>query len=284
MILEWTPDNSAKRNTGNKLWEASALHYKPRKAWWGFAGSPTVIGDVVIYNVGDRGLGLNKDTGEIVWKSEKNVVAYATPKPLPRSMFNRPAVAIFTNEDFLVLDPATGNSVATYDKEWREKSNCNAITPYIHKGRIYLVHSKHGMACLSINGDTLRQDWLSEDAKYPDEWFAFNTHVIFRDNIYYLTKDRKPGGTGLVCVDAKTGKRKWFNDKCDFGNLLSIGDKMIMLSEKGELIWGKLSDTAFEETYRKKILDGLCWSKPILLENRLYARNAQGTVVCYELE
>jgi outer membrane protein assembly factor BamB len=266
--------------TGKKLWEASAVHYKPKKPWWGFAGSPTVIGDVVIYNIGDRGLALNKDTGEIVWKSEKNVVGYSTPKPLPAGMFNRPAVALFTNEDFLVFDPITGKSIATYTKTWQEKSNCNAITPYIHKSHIYLVHSAHGMARLSLEGDTFKQDWLSEDAKYPNEWFAFNTHVIYKDNIYYLTKNR----SGLNCVDAETGKRKWFNDKFDFGNLLLVGNKMIMLSEKGELIWGELDEAAFVETHRQNILEGLCWSKPILLGNMLYARSAEGAVVCLRLE
>ncbi|MEW6406765.1 MAG: PQQ-binding-like beta-propeller repeat protein [Chloroflexota bacterium] len=270
--------------TGKKLWEASALHYKPKKPWWGFAGSPTVVGDVVIYNIGDRGLALNKDTGEIVWKSENNVVGYATLKPLPASMFNRPAVALLTNEEFLVLDPANGQSVATYTKTWQEKSNCNAITPYIYKGRIYLVHSAHGMARLSLDGNRLILDWFSEDGKYANEWHAFNTHVVHGDNIYFLTKGRDSSGTGLNCIDAETGQRKFFNEKFDFGNSLLVGDTMIMLSEKGELIWGELGQAAFKETHREKILDGLCWAKPVLLGNLLYARNAEGTVVCYKLE
>jgi len=268
---------------GKKLWDASAVHYKPKKPWWGFAASPTAVGDVVIYNVGDRGLALNKDTGEVVWKSEKNVVGYATPKPLPARMFNRPAVSLFTNEDFLVVDPATGKSVATYAKTWSEKSNCNAITPYIHKGRIYLVHSKHGMARLSLDGDKFIQDWLSEDGKYANEWHAFNTHVIHGGNIYFLTKGRGSSGTGLNCVDAETGDRRFFDEKYDFGNSLLVGDTMIMLSETGELIWGKLGDASFKETHRQKILDGLCWSNPVLLGNLLYARSAQGAVVCLRL-
>jgi outer membrane protein assembly factor BamB len=140
------------------------------------------------------------------------------------------------------------------------------------------------MARLSLDGNTFKQDWLSEDAMYPNEWFAFNTHVIYGDNIYFLTKDRRPGEAGLNCVDAETGKRKWFNESYDFGNLLRVGNKMIMLSEKGELIWGELGEAAFEETHRQKILEGLCWSKPILLGNLLYARSAEGAVVCLKLE
>jgi outer membrane protein assembly factor BamB len=270
--------------TGRKVWEVSAVHYKPKKPWWGFAGSPTIIGDVVIYNIGDRGLALNKDTGEIVWKSENNVVGYATPKPLPVGMFNRPAVALFTNEEFLVLDPANGQSVATYTKTWQEKSNCNAITPYIYKGRFYLVHSVHGLARLSLDGNTFTQDWLSEDGKYANEWHAFNTHVVHGGNIYFLTKGRGSSGTGLNCVDAEMGQRKFFDEKFDFGNSLLVGDTMIMLSEKGELIWGELGQAAFKETHRQKILDGLCWAKPVLLGNRLYARNAEGVVACYKLQ
>ena len=270
--------------TGKKIWEASAEQYKPKKAWWGFAASPTIMGDVVIYNIGDRGMALNKETGEVVWKSEKNVVAYATPKPLPGGMIRRAAVMLFTNREFLVLDPATGEPVLTYTKPWDEKSNCNGITPYIHRGYIYLVHSKHGMARLSLDGNTFKQDWLSEDGRYPNEWFAFNTHVLHGDNIYFLTKDRKPGGTGLHCIDAGMGRQKGFDDTYKFGNLLSVGDKMIMLSEDGELIWGDLGDATFKETHRQKILEGLCWAKPVLLGDRLYARDAQGAVICLRLQ
>lgn len=270
--------------TGAKIWEASGQQYKPRKPWWGFAASPTVIGDAVIYNVGDRGMALHKDTGQVLWKSEQGVVAYATPKPLPEKMFGRPAVALFTNEAFRVLDPATGRPVATYARQWEEKSNCNGITPYIHNDHVYLVHSAHGMARLSLEGSVFQQDWLSEDGKYPNEWFAFNTQVIHEDNIYFLTKDREPGGTGLRCVDARTGKQRWFDARYGFGNLLRVGDTMVMLGEDGQLIWGTLTKTGFQETHRQKILSGLCWAKPVLLGNLLYARDAEGTVVCLKLE
>lgn len=270
--------------TGKKIWEASAEQYKPEKPWWGFAASPTVMGDAVIYNIGTKGMAFNKDTGKMLWKSDGSVVAYATPKPLPLSLFNRPAVAIFTNEGFYILDPATGESLATYSKTWEEKSNCNAITPYLYNGGIYLFHSAHGMARLSLKGDTLTQDFLSEGGKYPNEWYAFNTHVIHDGNIYFLSKGRASSDKGLHCVNAKTGERLYWDKSFEFGNLIGIGDKMIILDENGELIWGDLVDTKFKETYRKKILEGLCWAVPVLVEDRLYARSAEGDLVLLKLK
>ena len=59
---------------------------------------------------------------------------------------------------------------------------------------------------------------------------------------------------------------------------------MIMLAENGDLIWGDLGDTGFKETYRTHSLDGLCWSNPVLLGDKLYARTAEGTVVCLQLK
>ncbi|NLD35324.1 MAG: PQQ-binding-like beta-propeller repeat protein [Desulfatiglans sp.] len=270
--------------TGKKIWDASAEQYKPEKPWWGFSSSPTIMGDAVILNIGTKGMAFNKDTGKLLWKSDGSVVAYATPKPLPVNMFNQPAVAIFTNEGFYIVDPATGNPLATYAKSWEEKSNCNAITPYIYKGGIYLNHSVHGMARLNLKGDMLTQEWLSTDAKYPNEWYGFNPQVIYKDNIYFLSSGRVKADKGLHCVNALTGKRVWFDQDFEFGSLIGIGDKMIMLTETGELIWGNIIDTKFKESYRKKILNGLCWSLPVLIGDNLYARDAEGGVVCLKLK
>lgn len=271
--------------TGKKIWEASGEQYAPtKKRWWGFAGSPTVMGDAVIFNIGTNGMAFNKDTGKLLWKSDGNVVAYATPKPLPVNMFNRPAVAIFTNEGFYILDPNTGKPVATYSKTWKEKSNCNAITPFIYNGGIYLNHSAHGLARLSVKGNTVTQEWLSEDGKYSNEWFAFNTHLINKGNLYFSTKGRSSRDTGLHCINAGTGKGIWYDSNFEFANLMGVGDKLIMLDEKGELIWGDLIDTKFRETYRKKVLEGLCWSAPVLVGDHIYARDAEGSIVCLKLK
>ena len=123
----------------------------------------------------------------------------------------------------------------------------------------------------------------SSERLYPESPQLRITIQTDRPNIFFLTKGRGSSGTGLNGVDAETGQRKFFDEQFDFGNSLMVGDMMIILSGKGELIWGE-GEAAFRETYRQKILDGLCWAKPFLIGNLLSTRNAEGTVVCHRLE
>jgi len=270
--------------TGKKVWDASASKLNPKGGWWGYAGSPTVVGDVVLYNIGDKGMALHKDTGEVLWRSEKPAVGYATVLPLPELLLGRPAVVVQTNRGLHILDPATGQPVATYAREWREKSNCNGVTPYVEGGHLFVMFAAHGLARFSFEGKTLKQDWLSVPARYGAyNWYTFTTPVRHKGHIYYLARSKTPSETGLACVSMETGEQKWRNHDYRFGNCLGVADTLIVLDDKGTLIWGTLGDASFTETYRTKVLSGLCWSCPVLLGGRLYARDAQGTVVCLRL-
>jgi len=271
--------------TGKKVWEASASDQNPKGGWWGYAGSPTVVGDVVLYNIGDKGLALNKNTGEVVWRSGRPAVGYATVLPLPEALLGRPAVVVQTNRDLHVLDPATGQPVATYERDWQEKSDCNGVTPYVEGNHLFVMFARHGLARFSFEGKALKQDWLSEAARYGEyNWYTFTRPVRHKGHVYCLARSKTPSETGLACVSMETGEQKWRNNSYRFGNCLGVADTLIMLDDQGALIWGAISPDGFQEAYRTKILDGLCWSCPALLGDRLYARDAQGAVVCLRLE
>ncbi len=46
---------------------------------WGFSGCPVVFSNLLILNIGDAGLALEKANGKIVWKSENKDAGYSTP-------------------------------------------------------------------------------------------------------------------------------------------------------------------------------------------------------------
>jgi outer membrane protein assembly factor BamB len=262
---------------GTVIWRASAKEYTPTKRWWGFAGSPTVVGDVVCFNAGDRGLGLHRTTGAVVWSSKPGAIAYSTIIPLPEAMLERTAVAVLTNEMLHIVDPADGKPVAEFEKPWRKRANCSAVSPAVYDGTLYVTHSGEGMSRLSLEGKTFKQRWILSDAAM--DWFTFNQRVFHKGHFYFL-KRRK----GLCAVDLANGAVAWQDDSYGFGNLLLVGDTMFILEDGGDLIWGPVAAGRFKEAHRATIQDGRCWAYPVIHGGRIYARNATGKLVCFAFE
>jgi hypothetical protein len=95
----------------------------------------------------------------------------------------------------------------------------------------------------------------------------------------------------LMCVDLETGMMEWQKPH-DFGNLTLAGDKLILLTQNGELSWGSLSGNEYNETYRSRPLnggkekdaDGVYWAHPVLHNGCFYARSTRGKLTCFEFE
>ena len=76
---------------------------------------------------------------------------------------------------------------------------------------------------------------------------------------------------------------KWASKDPAFGSLIRAGDKLIVLSEKGELLLAAASPVEFKPLARARVLSGVCWTPPALADGRLYIRNARGELRCLAL-
>ena len=83
----------------------------------------------------------------------------------------------------------------------------------------------------------------------------------------------------LRCLDFNTGDVKWTEKSVGKGSLILADGKLIVLSEKGELMVADASPTAFKPLARAQVLGGKCWSTPVLANGKIYCRNAAGDVV-----
>jgi hypothetical protein len=79
-----------------------------------------------------------------------------------------------------------------------------------------------------------------------------------------------------------TGKEEWKVDRIQNGTLVIADGQMVLLTEGGELQIGPASPGGFEPTTKADILSGRCWSLPIVVDGKLYARNLE-RVVCFNL-
>jgi outer membrane protein assembly factor BamB len=79
----------------------------------------------------------------------------------------------------------------------------------------------------------------------------------------------------LACLDAATGELKWKGGRYGYGQLLIAGDRLIVLTEGGDVVQVKASPDRHEEIARFPAISGKTWNHPIITRGRLLVRNGR---------
>src|SRR5262249_7155570 len=86
----------------------------------------------------------------------------------------------------------------------------------------------------------------------------------------------------LECVDLESGKRKWKSGRYEHGQILGVGDLLLVMSEDGVLHLVELNPARFQSHGSLQALAGKCWNNLCLYGKKLLVRNAQ-EAACFEL-
>lgn len=262
----------ADAKTGDKVWDKQFNHAPT----WAYSGSVLIEGDLAIVSAGKSDGGLaafDRKTGKEVWKTGSDPVGYATPYPF--TFEGKRYVAGFTGNAALIVEPKTGREVwrTTWETDWE----VNAAAPIYHDGHLFLTSGyKTGSALfkLSTSGDKLA---ASEVWRSDVLLSKFQSAVLHEGHLY--TSDQN----ALKCVEFLTGKEKWKKHRVRNGTVILAEGHLLLLTEAGQLQIGKASPEDFKPTLTAEILDGRCWSAPVLLGGRIYARNLE-RAACYNLK
>jgi outer membrane protein assembly factor BamB len=109
-----------------------------------------------------------------------------------------------------------------------------------------------------------------------------NSSVLVDGFLYGIDGDTA-SRTRLRCVDLKTGATRWEEESVGCGSLTAAAGRLIILSDRGELVIAKASPERFQAIARAKVLEGKCWTVPVLANGRIYCRNADGELVCLDV-
>jgi outer membrane protein assembly factor BamB len=106
--------------------------------------------------------------------------------------------------------------------------------------------------------------------------------VLVNGHLFGVDGDEDKQPT-LKCVEFATGKEKWSQGGLGAAGVSAAGDKLLVLSEQGELLVAPASADGWKPLARAKVLEGKCWTAPVLANGRVYVRNGAGDVVCLDL-
>ena len=238
---------------------------------WGFTGAPFVHKDLLILNVGDAGMGVEKNSGKIVWKSADKNAGYSTPFPLQRG--GEFLVVIGSAQSYVAVNPENGQEA--WRVKWLTQYRVNAADPIISGDRM-LVSTGYGKGAglFDLSENPPKELWKSKVLRTQ-----LNPGVLHGKFVYGMDGDTGDKGP-LKCVEFETGKEQWAEPAMATGGLILVGDKLIVLSASGELVVAAASADGFKPIARAQVLGGKCWTAPVLANGRIYCRNSRGDIAC----
>jgi outer membrane protein assembly factor BamB len=247
---------------------------KIRVPGWGFAASPVVHGDLLLLGVGEAGVALNKDSGEVVWASADAEAGYATPRLLRRA--DRWFAVFASGKFFQAVDVLTGKE--QWRVRWLTRFGCNAADPIVDGDRVFISSGyNRGSALLGMTDGEPTTVWTSKSFQNQ-----FGSSVLLDGHLYGIDGN-DTGERALMCVELATGEIRWAQGGFGSGALMAADGRLIILSEQGELVIARAHHDRYDELARSKVLDGKCWTVPVLANGLVYCRNADGHVKCIDL-
>jgi outer membrane protein assembly factor BamB len=241
-----------------------------RTPQWGFAGSPLLDGNRVLYNVGTAGVALEKGSGRLVWQSGGGAAGYASP--VLYTVGNQRGVALFTASGIVGVNPANGRRLWQYP--WRTQFDVNAADP-IFTGDTVFISSNYNRGCALLRvGRGGRPAVVWENRNMRNH---FNSCVLLGGYLYGNDENT------LKCIDLKTGQERWRRRGIDKGGLLAAAGHLIVLTGRGTLLVVRATPERYVEVAQAPVMQGTCWTPPVLANGALYCRSHEGELVCLDL-
>lgn len=242
---------------------------------WGFSCSPLVWGRLVIVEAG-RTAAFDRATGELIWQTEKYRPGYGSPAVFQPA--DEPMIAVLNNDDLLLVGPADGQEVAKFP--WVTSFATNATTPVIWRDTIFLS-TAYGRGCVLVKFSQEKLEALWENKNMKNH---MANSVLYAGHFYGFDGNSNLGRVvQLACLDYETGKEVWAERGFGCGSLLVADGRLIILSDKGELVVAPATAEGLKPIARAEVIDGRCWTVPVLARGVIYCRNAAGRLVALDV-
>lgn len=270
--------NCLEPRTGKRIWSHDVLvENSIPNIPWGMAGSPLVYDNVVVINAGgpnQQGLmAFDRQSGKPVWQAGTDVASYCAPQLSTVDGVRQ--ILLFDGVGIAGHDPENGRQLWKFP--WTNQAKVNAAQPFaLDPDRVFISNGYGvGSAMLQVRHQqdnwTVTPLWESKRLR-----LKFNSGVLQEHYVYGLDEGI------LACFDVQQNKLLWKGGRYSFGQVLLIGEWLIVLAESGELALVKAVPDAFTEVARFPALTGKTWNNPAFWKGLLLVRNGD-EAACYDL-
>lgn len=266
--------------TGKELWAydtAAALQSQP--GFFGRAASPLVVDGKVIIAAGGMleskpaGLiALEAGSGKLVWTGVDDEAGYASPV-----MADGTILAWMRNQLWLV-NPETGFALGSLPLRSGMDASVNAATPVPCGDGRWLVSAGYGVGAHLFKVRAFHEPAFESVWEKQRTLDCHYSTPIFHEGHVYGFHGRQEMGQTLRCVELATGKVCWESPQIPGGTLLLAGDRLLVVTEQGELWVVKAAPAAFDQILTAQILRSSHRSHAAFANGVLYARDNEKLV------
>jgi outer membrane protein assembly factor BamB len=235
---------------------------------WGMSGAPLVVdGTVIVLPGGTNGRSVaayDTASGKPVWHALDDQQAYTSPMLV--TLAGERQVVFATASRVVGIAPDHGRLL--WEFPWTTMNGINAAQPLLLGNDRVLISSSYGQGAAVFEvtragaGFAVKRIWESNRLKT-----RFTSPLLHEGFVYGLDESI------LACIDPATGELKWKGGRYGYGQVLLAGDRLIVLTEEGEVVQVRATPDRHEEIARFQAIDGKTWNHPVIADGRLLVRN-----------
>jgi outer membrane protein assembly factor BamB len=267
--------------TGKPKWSVDILQDNANLTW-GMAGSPLVYDDLIVVAPGAqtaaaRGravLAYDRATGQLRWSAGDHQGGYSSPV----------LARLGEVRQVLVFD---GSGISGYDAQgkgelwrhpWPVQQGINVAQPVVIDDQHVFISSGYGVGCALLRVGLVDGKWMVNEVwKNTNLKCKFTSPVRSGPNIIGLDEGV------LTAVHWMSGQRQWRSQRLGHGQVLMVGQHVLVQAEDGRLVVVPASGAASGQAEIKALTKGgKTWNNPAFANGRVYLRNHE-EMVCYEL-
>jgi outer membrane protein assembly factor BamB len=254
---------------------------------WAYSESPLLDGDTLVCTPGGSEatlVGLNKKTGEPVWKCAVpggDDAAYSSAILVEAGGIKQYVQVLQTG--VVGVDAKTGRFLWKYNKI-NSPYKANIPTPVAHGSYVYCAAAGAGGGAIKLKP---REGGVDFDEVYfsPKLPTAIGGDVIVGDFLYGTT------GQALLCIEFTTGAVKWDDRALGAASLCYADGRLYLHGEDGQVALVDATSDGYHEKGRfsppdqPKRINQMekAWVYPVVANGRLYLRD-HDLLWCYDVK
>jgi len=224
---------------------------------FGFASSPLVDDGAVYVQAANSIVKLDAETGETIWRalaaSDGMKASGAFSSPMFAEIQGQRQLLVQTRSAIHGVDSENGQVIWSHDVP--SFRGMNILTPTVFGNAVFTSSYRNGSYHYAIDrsegGSGLKasERWTSNAAGYMSSPVVVDGHVYL-----HLGNER------MTCIDLSNGERKWTSEPLSkYASLAVQGDKILMLTDDGELLLVRANPERFELLDSLVVSDQSTW-------------------------